>query len=232
VRDYDRPHRNGIEDYERAAHNRGYELGGSTGFITSVDDRHVAPVPSKSSDTRRLLQGYAITFNRCIFHDGNYLIVRPGAFDEHLANKKKVVKLILEHDDFKEIASTDDALELYSDEVGLAFRCRLPNTRFGNEAHALASERIYTGMSARFTYKKEDFKSIAGEDVIVIGNSTISEISLLKKGAIRQSYALLVDDNRQPLSQEAKSGQLRSDAAFMGVYREMQNVRDRLDYLT
>jgi hypothetical protein len=64
-----------------------------------------------------------------------------------VANKSHTVKLILEHDDFKVIASTDDALALFSDSIGLAFRCKLPNTRFGNEAKTLAEERTMQKVS-------------------------------------------------------------------------------------
>lgn len=152
---------------------------------------------------------------------------KRGAFDACLADKSHVVRLVLEHDDCKEIASTDNGLELYSDDYGLAFRCSLPRTRFGDEAHALTADRTYTAMSAAFRFEPNNVKVILDEDVTFVDDAIISECSILGSGAIKQSYCILVDGrDRQSLREEALL--LRSDGAFVGVMRAMENVKKAL----
>ena len=76
------------------------------------------------------LAGYATLWNKPIDYDNRRVMMLPTAFDRTLGSGA-LVKLLLNHFDFQCVGSTTDYLELCSDQHGLAFRYRIPDTKDG-----------------------------------------------------------------------------------------------------
>jgi HK97 family phage prohead protease len=82
-----------------------------------------------------------------MWHLGRSMIFKSGAFDNYLSRRPSI-EFWLDHDETKSVGSTIGGdLELHSDNVGLAFRLRLPDTNLGRMVRYLAERREYTGMS-------------------------------------------------------------------------------------
>jgi HK97 family phage prohead protease len=128
----------------------------------------------------------------------------------------------MDHDLTRVIGSTDDELELHSDERGLAFRLHFPGTRLGEEAKRLVIEKEYMGMSVgcKYQYRTE---TIGGEAVQVIHSAALEEISLVRVGAIGKAFATLTTADR-PLIDDCRTGILASDGAFVELIRACQRA--------
>jgi HK97 family phage prohead protease len=209
--------------YEIAAqHHCGYEVASGGGFITQIDHQSVTSIKEIAfTDDGKVLQGFACFYNKPIFHEGKFQVIAPGAFDAYLANPIKPVEFWLKHDEQKVVGDTNSGLELYSDQRGLAFRFRFPNTTLGREARQLARDREYTGVSVGCTFKS-NIEIIDGEPVMIIQNAHLQEISLVPVGAIGKAFAILGTPDET--LQEYCSTSLASDGAFVGLQRALRKL--------
>jgi HK97 family phage prohead protease len=83
--------------------------------------------------------------------DGTVLSIKmilPGAFSDA---QKRRAEFWIAHDPSRVVGSTDNGLELHSDERGLAFRFRFPNTALGNEAKWLVADKEYMALVVSFS---------------------------------------------------------------------------------
>ncbi|MEH2480158.1 HK97 family phage prohead protease [Nitrobacteraceae bacterium AZCC 2146] len=217
-------------DYEIAS-QRGYEIGGSPGFITSVDRRHVAHSKAISEDEfvddGRILTGYACLYNKCVMDHGVIKAISSGAFNQWISDRKEAVGFWLDHDSTKQVGSTDNGLELYSDAVGLAFRFKFPNTGLGREARQLAQTKAYLSMSVGFTYKDINIRTIAGEQVSIVKDARLQEISFVPSGAIKDAFGILSKPTRS-LREDCETRGMLSDGAFVGMVRALQDLKNSL----
>src|SRR6266849_1707736 len=96
------------------------------------------------------LCGYATIYRKIIFHGGEWNMVMPHAFDKSL---KAPIELWLNHQQELLVGSNrDGVLELYSDDVGLAMRARLPETKNGKTASWMGANG-HTGASIGFNWR-------------------------------------------------------------------------------
>ena len=146
-------------------------------------------------------------------------MILPGAFS---AAQKRRAEFWIAHDPSRVVGSTDNGLGLHSDERGLAFRFRFPNTALGNEAKRLVADKEYMGMSVgcAFQYRTE---TICDESVHIIHTAYLEEISLVKAGAIEKAFAVRAKPDR-PLSENCHTGSLASDWAYVQFMRACQKT--------
>jgi HK97 family phage prohead protease len=98
---------------------------------------------------------------------------------------------LVDYDESRLIATAADRLELLGDDKGLAFRLRL---RPGdNDLIRLVKSGERDGMSVGYRIEADEWKTIAGERVRIITYGSLIEISLVKRGAVRQAFASVVD---------------------------------------
>lgn len=121
----------------------------------------------KSADNR-VIEGYALRFNS-LSHDlgGFKEIISPTALqDTDLSD----VRCFVDHDSSRVLGRTkSDTLELRVDDVGLYFRCQLPDTTYANDLY----ESIRRGdvNECSFGFKVgEDSQSWGQDDGIYIRN--------------------------------------------------------------
>jgi HK97 family phage prohead protease len=129
------------------------------------------------------LQGRATRYNTITpYHHGAQKLIMPNAFDESM-NSGVPIKFMLGQHDGPSIGTTWDALDLFSDLNGLAFRFRFPETAIGNEARAIAAANQNSEMSIGFDYvgARKESRVIDGLPVTVICQAWLYEVSRIAK---------------------------------------------------
>ncbi|GIQ76207.1 HK97 family phage prohead protease [Bradyrhizobium sp. RD5-C2] len=214
-------------DYETAAKNPfGLEYGGG-GFISQIDGRSVVPaVKLERADDGKVLQGYACFYNKAaIIADGTVKVIRPGAFDHCLSNRRKV-DFWLDHSSLLCVGSTRTGLELHTDNRGLAFRFKFPDTALGQHARQLADDKEYTAMSVGCSFKDYTVEEMEGLNVTIIRKADLEEISFVRRGAIEAAFGVLVEP-RGPLAHVLDT-EMANQGAFTAVIRALQKVQESL----
>ena len=93
----------------------------------------------------RYLEGYASVFNqrsKIIFENNRlfYEVINRNAFDDVLQSSDLNVILTFNHDRGRVMARTKSgALELSTDDYGLKYKAKVPNTTLGNDVYELVS---------------------------------------------------------------------------------------------
>jgi HK97 family phage prohead protease len=174
------------------------------------------------------LCGYATRWNKIVTNHGVTMTVLPGAFDSSLRTLQwSPVRLLLNHLDEQCMGSSDDNLELYADQHGLAFRFRITDTENGQRVQSMA-EDSHNSMSLWFDYHNAAKKTrcINGVDTVCIVSATLREISFLhgyNTGVVRDAYATLKDtDYSKSLREECSNGRFLYDNAAVNFSRSLQ----------
>jgi len=116
----------------------------------------------------------------------------PGCFATTLL-KQQVVRFLVDHDEGQLVATTEDGLKLYSDEIGLAFTLSVPDTDAGYSAYSAVKSGDLPCMSVGYESLETERKVIDGDDVYFVRTARLNEISLVKRGAVSQAYAKIID---------------------------------------
>jgi HK97 family phage prohead protease len=175
------------------------------------------------------LNGYATRYNKIVSHNGKNMLLLPDVFAPTL-NYFGTVRLLLDHSDDYCLGSTLDILELHSDQYGLGFRARLPDTPLGDRAREMAESKEYNCMSLWFDYNDatKDVRKIDDKDVVVISSATLSEISFLSGyngGVVKDAFAQYTEvDFSKSLRSECRSLKYLNDNAAMNVRRAIRNL--------
>jgi HK97 family phage prohead protease len=171
------------------------------------------------------LCGYATRWNHVVHHHGNTVMALPGAFHRTLRSGT-TVKLLLNHFDDQCVGSTDDNLELYSDQYGLAFRFRIAETEDGQYVRSMAGSNDC--MSIGYRNAKTIVRKIGGLDVMCIVQTDLYEISFmhgLNAGLVTDAYATLMDtDYSNSLCEECSGGRFLHEGAAVGFKRSLQHL--------
>jgi HK97 family phage prohead protease len=149
-----------------------------------------------------LIGGYATRHNKPHSYKGRVEVLRPGAFTKSLRDGS-VIRFIEDHNDEKLLAFTGNSLCLWEDDVGLAFKARLP---------AIAGQRIYPEIKGgRRASMSVGYKEVSAEDHIIEGQKVrfikeakLLEISLIKTGSsgvVTSAFAEALSDSDSLLSQ-------------------------------
>jgi HK97 family phage prohead protease len=161
-----------------------------------------------------------------IFHHG-FVMLDRGCFDSILRSRSKV-RLLIDHDDTQCVGSTDDGLDLYADQHGLAFRFRLSDTALGRvvrEMAELGNDCMSIGFdrqNARTEYRS--IKGVACTDVIL--SATLFEVSLMhgkNAGMVRDAFATVKNvDFNESLRDQVNGGKYLYEGAAINVKRALE----------
>jgi HK97 family phage prohead protease len=151
---------------------------------------HQIEVKRAREGASRVIYGYATRYLKC--HDGDSGGVEAfsrGCFGRALASQK-AVRLLMDHDEKKLVATTADRLKLSSDDDGLLFICDLPNTQEGDAAWDRLGHKGYSDMSIGYHVVSDRKINIDGIEVRLIDDVNLNEISMVKKGAVPMAIAV------------------------------------------
>lgn len=129
-----------------------------------LPDKRVAIRAEKGQDGKRYFTGYAAVFNTRskLIWDWDrvfYEIIKPEAFDTVLARENLDIPLVTNHERYKVLARTVSGnLEIWTDEVGLAFRALVPDTTLGNDTYEMIERGDYTDCSFMFRIEEDGSK--------------------------------------------------------------------------
>lgn len=126
-----------------------------------------------------VVEGYALKFNKPSKDLGGFIeTIDARALD---GVNMEDVKLFLNHDSGNLLGRTKSGtLQLSVDEVGLKFRCELPNTTLGNDVMELVKRGDLSQCSFGFTVAEDEWERIDGKPVRTIKKiNTLAEISLV-----------------------------------------------------
>jgi HK97 family phage prohead protease len=132
------------------------------------DDKNLQTRALKDENGDRYIEGYAARFN----HDSKLLVeyhqgkfqefterILPGAFDEALQSERLNVIHTIDHDRSKMVARTrSGTLQLSTDQVGLKYRFKVPNSTLGNDLFEMVSRGDYFESSFVFTLDEQGEK--------------------------------------------------------------------------
>lgn len=125
------------------------------------------------------VEGYALKFNKQSKDMGGFVeIIDQRALD---GVNMEDVKLFLNHDRDKLLGRTKSGtLQLSIDEVGLKFRCELPNTSVGHDVMELVKRGDLSQCSFGFTVAEDEWDRRDGKAIRTIKKiNTLEEISLV-----------------------------------------------------
>jgi HK97 family phage prohead protease len=171
--------------------------------------------------------GYATRFNKAHEYKGHVDVFAVGCFARTLCSGR-AVRLLMHHDESKLVATTANALELHSDDKGLAFKCRLPSTVNGTMAKMMVRRLGRAGMSVGYEIRDAETKVIEGCSVRILYDCDLVDISLVERGAVPQAFAVLKGDDGQALPKSAAAGSLLVDEAYQNVRSEMGRFAERI----
>jgi HK97 family phage prohead protease len=169
------------------------------------------------------LQGWAATYGTPHAYKGNTDIFAPGVFRDTL-EAKSVVRFQLDHDDDFIVADTSDRLELHSDEKGLGFRLTLNDNGLGE----MVKGRKFDAVSVAYAPIETKTYLVDGKPWRLIKKARLAEISLVRRGAVKQAFATLVDAaDLQPLAMEMKGSTFGRESAYRNMMRLLEDLGDR-----
>jgi len=120
----------------------------------------------------------------------------PGCFADSLRSGK-TIQFRLQHEAANVVATTRDNLTIVDDpKVGLTFRLRVPGTMIGQIVASMVQKESRTNMSIGYSILDDVVRNIAGHQVRLITEADLLELSLVKEGAIRRAFAMIVDGAR------------------------------------
>jgi phage head maturation protease len=181
------------------------------------------------------LQGRATQYNTITpFHHGARKLIMPNAFDESIESGIPIRFMLGQHDG-PCVGTTWDALDLFSDLSGLAFRFRFPDTALGNEARAIAATSQNSEMSIGFDYvgARKESRVIDGLPVKAIIQAWLYEITWLHGfniSTIKSAFASYVNVDNSTLKQDCEGRKMQSDGRAVEVTRAFQKLRNALEF--
>jgi HK97 family phage prohead protease len=230
-----------MTDYETMARRRdiedgrrGYSIGGGGGWVQSIDGRSNPPpvfagLPSPTPaafqrDHKAVIHGYAILFNKVMFNNGRYITVLPGAFGKHLMVGDEIF-FQHDHDTDMKVGSTRHYLSIFVDDVGVAFRLRVPPTELGDRTIELVTSNVMQAMSAGIQVTEAECKEMEGVEVLVARRAVLRECSLVTRGACGPAFAASGNiDNCCSLEDDCNSGRMKSEMHWAHMMRASRKL--------
>lgn len=140
------------------------------------------PIESQEKESKMIIEGYALKFDTPSRDMGGFVeVIDPKALDKVDLSD---VRCFFSHDRSKILGRTSsETLKLTIDEVGLHFRCELPNTQHGRDAYELVKRGDLSQCSFGFTLGEQGEKWARGENGLYVRTitefETVFEVSLV-----------------------------------------------------
>lgn len=185
----------------------------------------------------RYLEGYASVFeqrSKPIFENNRlfYEVIGRSAFDEALQREDLNVVLTFNHQRDKVIARTKSGtLQLSTDEIGLRFRARVPNTTLGNDIYELVSRGDLFENSFAFIVRKGDDEWTTdeqGNNIRTINRITkLYDVSVVVDGAYANTSVFARDEDETEEQEENSEEQVVEETEELVV--EENNFKEELE---
>lgn len=198
---------------------------GAAGPITDIGSKTVALPPQSSVSILAgmkapVLEGWACVYGKIHHFGGKLDVFGPGVFD-HATTHKSKVGFWIDHDEDFVIDDTEGGLEIHSDDKGLGFRLSLKD----NGVAEIVKRRQMTGVSVSYVPLETETFLIEGEQVRLIKRARLREISLVRRGAVKQAFATLIDAaDRGSLASEMKSERFGAESSFNRLMQALTEV--------
>lgn len=170
--------------YQNKAWGQGLEYGDAVGgYITGDRPEPITKSANVVSD------GDELVGTACVYGVPHYgknrqrEVFVPGCFARSLASQQ-AIRLLLDHDESKLIATRADALRLESDDVRLTMRCQVPANSAGMAMKAAVKDGGRLECSVGYNVVESYDRLIEGESVKFITDARLLEISLVRNGAV------------------------------------------------
>ena len=169
----------------------------------------------KSDDN--VVEGYALKFNKESRDLGGFVeTISPDALD---GVDLTDVRCFLDHDSSKLLGRTSSGtLELTVDDIGLHFRCTLPNTSTGRDAMELVKRGDLNQCSFGFTVAKDKWtktKDIMQRSINKIGS--LLEISLVSIPAYDDTDVRVATRSLKEVVNELEKEKLEIELELLGL---------------
>lgn len=190
------------------------------------------PVVFRDSSGRRVnrpaLQGYACLYDTAAYAGGEFVVFKIPCFSSMMFDFDNV-KLLIDHDPKQVVATTGLSFETTSD--GLAFRITIDE---GSPSAAIIrdcladSERACVSVGCEIL--QSETKKVAGVDVRYITRASLKEISLVKLGAVPETFVSLVslDEVDPSLVIEARSPRFGREKAAANMSARCRRICDAI----
>lgn len=165
-----------------------------------------------------VVEGYALKFNKESRDLGGFVeTISPTALD---GVDLTDVRCFLDHDSSKLLGRTSSGtLELNIDDIGLKFRCVLPNTSVGRDAMELVKRGDLNQCSFGFTVKHNDWHkrsdTLLERTITQIGQ--LFEISLVSIPAYDDTDVTVASRSLEKVVNELEKEQLELRFRLMGL---------------
>jgi len=169
------------------------------------------------------LQGYACRYRQAFLGKHGLGVLMPGCFTNSLRNGGEI-PFLLQHEDNQPIGSTVAALTFHDDPAnGLAFRLENPPVAVRDVVKA----GLFRNMSVGFAYTSAETKRIDGDEVSLIHEAELREISLVHRGAIGNTGITVVNLAQVgTLKDAADNGALALRGAFAAYLNALDDTLD------
>lgn len=167
-----------------------------------------------------IVEGYALKFNKVSRDLGGFVeIILPEALD---GVDLTDVRCFLDHDSSKLLGRTSSGtLTLDVDEVGLHFRCALPNTSTGRDAMELVKRGDLNQCSIGFTVDEDKWtKHAKGKDTMTRSITKIAslfEISLVSIPAYDDTDVRVATRSLEEAVNEIEKQRLELELELLGL---------------
>lgn len=192
-----------VEKSKRA--HRMLQQGAKEALIGS-DDEYEVPA----------IEGLACVYGKLLTFKGQLTVFSAGCFGAigHTAFQ-------IDHDEKSIVGDTRTGLELHDCADGLAFRFRVPQTQLGSITHSVVKARDRASMSVGCEILADEVHNCAGKDVRFITRAKLKEISLVRRGAVTNTFATVVDARTAPPLRDAVA---RSNFMLLGSLQRLSNL--------
>jgi HK97 family phage prohead protease len=184
--------------------------------------------PIKVEETiekKQFIQGYALRWHSLVQHgDGHLAYFLPGSIRYPMLDTEK--ELLFDHDaSLGIISTTRKGLVLHADDHGLAMRLHIPDTSLGRKAVDTVRSGERTALSVGVLMQDPEYRDVDGVKVRMVRRATLQEISLVRRGACRPAFCMLVDaDTCGSIEQDAKSLRVLSDGAWNNLTKKLREL--------
>ena len=164
-----------------------------------------------------IVEGYALKFNKESRNLGGFVeTISPSALD---GVDLSDVRCFLDHDSSKLLGRTaSGTLTLNVDDVGLHFRCVLPNTSVGRDAMELVKRGDLNQCSFGFTVDRDDWSQ--GQDVMhrsIQKIGSLFEISLVSIPAYDDTDVSVASRSMENVVNELEKHRLELELELLGL---------------
>jgi hypothetical protein len=191
------------------------QRGGAMNAIFDVTDNHA-------------LDGQVVKFDEPFPYKGDLIMMRSGCFGDDIVNHR--VAFLIDHEASIEVASTDDALSVMIDDVGIQFRLDLGKCKLGPVISRMCNTDNRSSTSVGCDILQERKETVSGQTVRVVTRARQNEITLCKQGcAGNNAFAMLVDTTFTPKPVAGSRSQtFNAQRALHNVARTVRKLKAQI----